>query len=53
LLGLIPYFERWRERQRFTRIFRGRKNERFILGRGIMSDGVLNKDAAVAFVTSD
>jgi hypothetical protein len=29
------------------------KKEHFILGRVVMSDGVLNKDAAVAFVTSD
>jgi len=54
LLGLIPYFERWSERRRFTRIFGGRKNERFLLGRAIMSDvEVLNKDAAVAFMTGD
>jgi hypothetical protein len=53
LLGLIPYFERWRERD-LLEYSEAEKNDRFLLGRALLSDvTVLNKDAAVAFVTSD
>jgi hypothetical protein len=42
------------ETKMYSNVRRQKKNERFLLGRAIMSVvEVLNKDAAVAFVTGD